>query len=301
MAVAAKKNPFLPDEEGILGKGMELSRGHKATSGCCKVGFILKDGNIFAPAEWGCHASLAYPPANVEYVVNYVNTSQGSMYGIKISQEVKRAFVEWLVNFSPYRSVFVTTDIDSIMKDDFVVASIDHPANLMAGALQALRALSEHPHAGYIWYHLVKAGTHPNIAFYLAYAFRTGNGKTLYQQNSAHTGCWDANSCCSRETLVNILNDKIVKQTTVFRKKHDYQSAQLLFTDNKGESIIPKIVSHIKQVVDGVVPKVSANPFAQPVAPLNKDKWAFDEAIKAIADYVKTEFKKELEKINGKA
>lgn len=290
MAVAVKSNPFLPetDVEGLPKALLAEARKHKATNGVAKYAFGSKKGVFSMCGNTACHAGLGYPSISPDWVIGYLEKRP------LVKEEVRRAFTEWLVNFSPFRSVFVTRDIDSIMKDEFAIVSVDHPQNLMAGALQAMRAMSEHSHASVIWYELVKNGVHPNLAFYLGYAFRT-DGKVMYQSHSGHTGCTSP-SCTSRETLVNFLMDKPVNLSkSTYRNSHSYSGAQNIFTKGSGD-MSEIFETKIKKMLAGGLSVV--NPFAKPKT---DEKFDFVKGCAALAQLIKEEFKEELEKINGKA
>ena len=290
MAVAAKKSPFLFDSSDALEKGLKFFRKlGKSKYITCRYGYIDNKGQGHPPNNTACHAGLSYPTSgdNTEYVVEYLDSHPD------ITKEMKRAFAEWLVNFSPFRSIFVERDIEKIMDDEFVVASVDHPYTLLAAGLMACRALSEHPSTGKIWYELVSNGCHPSLAFYIAYAYKT-DGKQLWPGHSQHTGCYDP-ICVQRGTLVNFLNDNITKKSDSYRKKKYYSGSHALFSGG-GEDVTTNLTKAINKAVNKQ--KGTANPFAKPAA---GDRWEFKEGCKALAAAIKEEFKTELEKLNGKA
>lgn len=297
MALKAK-NPFFV-EEGVVGvspkalkEARTLKHGEKVPT---RYGFIKKDRFVVS-VNTACHAGLSYPPIEQpDYVVQYIDTERSK-------EEARRAFAEWLVNFSPFRSVFVTKDIDAIMKDNFIVASTDHPSNLMAGGIMATRIFSEHQNVGRVWYGLVKAGLHPSLAFYVAYDFKTeADERTLYPTSSSHTGCFDTN-CTSREGLVNILMDKpVYLATSNYRQSNTYSSAQLLFAQRAAKTMRDEFTKRVNRLMDGSkADQATANPFTKP-KPLEGSRWPFKEGCKALATVVMEEFKEELEKLNGKA
>lgn len=112
-----------------------------------------------------CHWDLKYWGGvdNPQYVLDYV------MYS-SIEEEYYKAFVDYIVNRSAYRYVFVEKDVDTIFSQKVNVVSTKFNVNLIAGALIALRGASEFPNFVISWINFINQGFDEHVAYCLSFA-----------------------------------------------------------------------------------------------------------------------------------
>lgn len=78
-------------------------------------------------------------------------------------------YLDWLLNRSPYSSVFISKDVHECLLHKAIIADANHPSNLMAGGLVASRRLWEYPTVARVFCDLVKEGTNEDLAYILAH------------------------------------------------------------------------------------------------------------------------------------
>jgi len=78
------------------------------------------------------------------------------------------AYLDWLLNRSPYRNVFVSKSAHLALDRGFIVAKGDSNASHMVGGLVASRRLWEYIGIVGLWARLVEVGVQENLAFFLA-------------------------------------------------------------------------------------------------------------------------------------
>src|SRR5690606_7904111 len=94
---------------------------------------------------------------------------------LRSGDDVASRYFEWLLNYSPFRSVFVTKSIRRVMSSNLIITDTETPANLMVGGLIATRlAWENYTENGnfrscILWDLIVQRGLHPNAAFVLAH------------------------------------------------------------------------------------------------------------------------------------
>lgn len=94
----------------------------------------------------------------------------------KVVEEVEKiTFLEWLYNYSPWSSTFVTKDHASSWEQGFFISDLDTPANLVIGGMIASRFTGESLTRLRVWYYLVDKGIDPNLAFLVSLNFTADN------------------------------------------------------------------------------------------------------------------------------
>lgn len=81
-------------------------------------------------------------------------------------------FLNYLVNRSGYRDVFIQKDINIIMRDSCLYAQTLVPGNLLAGAFICSRFGWEHSWVVYVFNKLIELGLNEHMAFLIAPIFR---------------------------------------------------------------------------------------------------------------------------------
>lgn len=130
-------------------------------------------GVIRHDSNQACHASLS-GYAGSKYIISRLQW--GNKWDEKIApKQVVIDFLEWLTKKSPYAEVFLYGGGERTFRRGFLIAQTEVPANLLAGAMFAHRAVTEHK--SYImknWYEMYKRGVNPAVAFCYAHGFSNG-------------------------------------------------------------------------------------------------------------------------------
>lgn len=279
-----------------LERALVEARRHKATTSAAKCGFVLDDGTL-TTNQSVCHAIMYVPniKGKVSHVLNYL---QKTYTEGMITDEIRRAYAEWLVNFSPYRHVLVSKNIDEIMKDEFFIVDATKPQNVVAAACQSSRGLSEHPTCGRVWFELVKAGVHPNLAFILSFMFSTDT-KMIYPYLSTHTGIFETVSMSNRATIAKYISGEFVQvDAQSYRDKPEYQGSTRLSLVKGGETNFNKKLFDRAIALSKGGPVKQVNPFGSK-ATAGTPKLPLKEGCAFLAQVLKEEFKKELENARG--
>uniref|UniRef100_UPI00015543C0 hypothetical protein ORF070 n=1 Tax=Pseudomonas phage PA11 TaxID=347327 RepID=UPI00015543C0 len=143
----------------LLGKGKvdghyKLCAAYMASVGAVYKNYAYKD-HLQVSTNQVCHFGLKSLPTNSlavisglqpKYIGNLLNTKEGE------------AYLDWLLNRSPYSKVFVTKSAKDAIKNSCIIADSSAPSNLLAAGLVASRRLWEANHILIVWHDLVHAG-----------------------------------------------------------------------------------------------------------------------------------------------
>ena len=145
----------------------------------CTWGWITEADTIRIDNTHYCHEALgrARKVKDAKYLLNSIqhvigkNEHNGDVGETDyIDSEIGKAFYNWLVNESPYQTAFISKDIDRIWKDKVLLVSLDVNNNLMASAMIACRAASEHEgDIAKTWWKLINIGINKTLAFVLSH------------------------------------------------------------------------------------------------------------------------------------
>lgn len=191
---------------------------------------VMDDGSTYHSTNQACHAGLGYNdwtakldwnkkkhtvphPIIILSRIQYENNSNHK----HISNEIYDAYFKWLTYKSPFSEAFLMKGGAGVRKYGYVcVKTQGIPANLMSGALLAARMSTEHNGSIMIaWYHLVKEGLDPDIAYAHAHQVTVTwddmNKKWLVNMTPrwGHTG-WCGNKF-SKGMVINFLNRHMPK------------------------------------------------------------------------------------------
>lgn len=133
---------------------------------------VAKYGWVWPRKGWkrsgndACHAGLRYGNGKGStHIVNGIMTPY-------VPDKISLRFLEWLLNYSPYKDVFITKSPKTALRDKIIVASTEFPSNLVAGGLFASRAITEHyARIAKVWNGFLENGVHPDVAFMYAHKF----------------------------------------------------------------------------------------------------------------------------------
>jgi hypothetical protein len=133
------------------------------------------------------------------------------------SVEDRHAFIDYIINRSPYSPAFVAKDRmlpDNPAENVFgkTVCRTDVPANLIAAGLTAIRMAWEYKgDAAQVWHLLTKAGCDEDLAYAFAFQIKTLNHRSvvLEARSEGHSS-WDGKQF-TEKMLSNYLNWQLVK------------------------------------------------------------------------------------------
>lgn len=208
-----------------------------------------------------CHASLSlYQNRLNDTPIAVIDQIQEQRCG----EEVGRRFYEWLLNYSPFSSVFVTKSIKRAFSNGFVIADADKPANLLTGGLIAGRSTSESYggiyRAARVWDELVIRGVHPNAAYVASYFIRpdTDDYDTV---SSGYLGHAVFNS--PDKVFFPFLNGQPIKKRLQgpYAIERSYTWVSALW-EGKSSGVENLLAATIKQVADARKNVKGNNPFA---------------------------------------
>lgn len=267
----------------------------KENAGCL---FIQKDGTFRDVYNNVCHANLRSGRGS-KFVINglMIGTNYGSNPGRILSAEIEHWFVDYILNRSAYSAIFHEKDAKRALEERMVVASGDHPGNLVGAGLVALRSLWEMVHRAQASYDLVKLGVNEDLAFFLAHLIQTKNNAGPHDAAS-WTGCTSGH--CSMnpsyfkfKDLRNFLEHKVISPNRNYADGGEYSSYDGMYGGDYGGDVVSYIRNNFPKHLykDDKPAPVSLNPFtaALPKPEVGKaDSAPYAKAIEVMAQWAKT-------------
>jgi hypothetical protein len=209
------------------------------------ISFVYEDGEIIKGQSQICHQQLCEANDDHEndsellYIQNFFLEPHDC-----IDDEVQLRYINWVVNESPYKDAFVIKDPKEIYNNYYLLRT-DIPANMLVGACVVGR-LSWEDHSGNginnedflnVWWHIVKNGGDPNLAFVFAHLFRgkTHNGELFpvicMANKDAHHVCTFSKAKFSK--IRNFVFDEKKNLERNFNEVKSYKRIENLWeTDN---------------------------------------------------------------------
>ncbi|AUG88567.1 hypothetical protein [Pseudomonas phage TC6] len=223
----------------LLGKGKvdghyKLCAAYMASVGAVYKNHAYKD-HLQVSTNQVCHFGLKSLPTNSiavisglqpKYIGNLLNTKEGE------------AYLDWLLNRSPYSKVFVTKSAKDAIKNSCIIADSSAPSNLLAAGLVASRRLWEANHILIVWHDLVHAGMNEDLAFWVAHksqarANRAGNINFL----TCHSGHCSMNPhFFDKEALCAWLDHKVTTPNEPYSEcvQYNYYDRMYLHKNKQG-------------------------------------------------------------------
>lgn len=230
----------------------------------CHAGLNMKNG-------WNHDANKLLSPDFIVSRIQWENNER------PLKTEVVDAYLKWLTTYSPYAKAFVYKGGPAMRKRGFVVTRTDIPSNLMAGALFASRAITEHSgQIALIWYLLKEEGVNPDVAFCYAHQVSSPDHERV-DVGGTHCSGWHVawNGDAPNQTIQNFLDRKYIIPNGNYKDKNGYSNVQALWGNTSGgrNSHRQLISIAMKAVEDGGMVKKNINPFkaanlGQKVTPL---------------------------------
>lgn len=255
----------------VIEKG--LNEYSKKITNICTVaafGWLDDEGNLGVNPVAACHAAMTSDV--FKYWIrgsknkNLVATFNTITAHKDDKNDVRTAFMEWVLYHSPYRHAFLDIELDLAMSKNTIVGNPEQPANYMTAGLMMTRLLWEHGYVSTTWYKFVEQGLHPSVAFLLAHNVRVKDDKVMHCIPS-HTGALHGDKALNENYTLNFLQEKRHNLELPYKEKQSratqtYKIWSGANKDAEGLSIFKQLGSLIDQAASGKK-KSSSNPFAK--------------------------------------
>jgi len=152
-----------------------------------EISFISKgvkgDVNYFHSPNIACHAGLntrqvQEPHAILSSIVNILR--EHTTYDKECYDNVQRAFIEYFVNRSPYKDLFMIRDVDEIISSRAFLVRTDVPINLLASCLISSRLITEYPYKACAFYDFIKHGMNEDMAFLTSWMYNSSSDSNVF-------------------------------------------------------------------------------------------------------------------------
>ena len=250
-----------------------------------RYALLNADGSVNWDMPEYCHAGLRRCPPKDDPIA-VLNQVQGFRAG----EDVATRFLEWLLNYSPYRDVFTTKNVKEILETNLVVADTENvDANLMVSALMSQRACSENYSGNRnfsianTWDRLVQLGVHPSLAFAASHWFRPDEKLStisLYARTH-HTGIGS-----DAVSLWNFYDEETTNKIGPYRKAKTYSGTNAVWQKARKHTPVIDIAGAFARTA-GV--KKGANPFAVQVDGVKS--FPYNEALEEVSLTLKNALK----------
>ena len=152
------------------------------------IGLIVERANkleleVIGPGP--CHGS--FQKNSLTYTLGTDRTAVYTLSAVqqlRVSTEDAKMFIEWLVQRSPWNEMFLTKDVDDILKHGYV-SRTDLPDNFIVGGYIASRLITESYNEYVVdrfavFKEMIKAGASETEAFMFAHMYASENKKKTY-------------------------------------------------------------------------------------------------------------------------
>lgn len=249
----------------------------------------LNDGTHVKCGNTSCHAGLRYPGLGGKIPVAVINQIQQPLVG----EEIAARFYEWLLNYSPYRNVFITKSIRDAFANNVIVTTAEAPANLMVGGLMASRFATENYLNNYlyrycrVWDKLVQLGVHPSAAYCASIFLRpdSDDEKTNLSLTVPLSGHMSIDG--DNRTFFNFIGETPQREGEPYAKNPMYNTITGVWHKNSGRD--EGLLTVLEQALNRTRKSASKNnPFnVQPKTSKFQFHEGLEEVAKAINDYMK--------------
>lgn len=251
-----------------------------------RYALLNADGRIVKCSNTACHAELSYPNGGYGDAKSVAPDKfdpvavLNQVQELRAGEDVGHRFFEWLLNYSPYRSVFVTKSAKRVLDRNLVVADTEVNANLMVSALMSQRAATEN-HSGnrnytiaVTWDRLVSLGVHPSAAFAISHRLRPDDDlTTISPYTRYHTGIGTDDI-----TFWNFLEEVIGNNKGIYREIKTYSGTNAVWKTPRNKTPYIDLTGALNRT-KGIANK--NNPFA--AKPARDSTFPYNEALEEIA------------------
>lgn len=153
------------------------------------ISIIAENGNVHYSGNQACTAGLhgivmrewnqdGNTPAFIVSSLMHGSDGKAPLQNL----EAGKAFIDWLVNRSPYAPAFATKDVNEILERGSFVCDAKVSSSLIVGGLIASRVMWEYTNVCKAWYELVSRGCNENLSFLLAHFADYGEGLISFRR-----------------------------------------------------------------------------------------------------------------------
>lgn len=186
--------------------------------------------HLMISTNQACHAGLQSLYTGSIAVISGL---QPKYKGNLIDKKEGVAFLDWLLNRSPYSEVFVTKSAKGAIKNSCIIADSNYPSNLLAAGLVASRRLWEYNEVVIVWHDLVKAGMNEDLAYWVAHKAQCRSNRTgnigFIGCNSGH--CSMNPNLFDRDALKAWLNHKVVNPNQPYNQSTLYNYYDRMYSN----------------------------------------------------------------------
>lgn len=247
--------------------------GHRETSwradSSCVTYFtsVSEDGVVVHNSNQACHAGLGYHEGGkIKHLISRLQW--GDKWNEKIApKEAVIAFLEWLTVTSPFSPVFVYKGGAKAFRRGFVITGVDYPANLIAGAMFAHRAVTEHGSRIMVsWWEMVKRGLNPDIAFIYAQNVYNGAEGIKLGSSTASSHNWHVAipTYVDKDFINNFRKRVMPNARQNYSERKDYTPVQQLWGSQGRDGYLRQEITDLHQSLEKQAIKKGGvvNPFA---------------------------------------
>jgi hypothetical protein len=253
-----------------------------------------------------CHAGLNDIRGS-KRVVNALMSGQGYATGRVLGKDVELWFVDYILNRSPYAETFITKDAAKALEQKYTVSSGDHPANLMAAGMVALRRLWEYTYVAKAAFDLAQQGVNEDLAFLLGHLIASSDNPG--PQSAASWDGFAAGHCSINpghmdwKACKNFLEHKITKPNGLFSAGDRYDGYDSMFCEGPrgryvqaGDTYYNFVKREFPYDLCKAKAAVNLNPFVKAMAAGAAEKSKYGKLIEVMGEWAKTTL---MEKINN--
>lgn len=241
---------------------------------------VYADGTTTKSGNTACHWGLRdYKPGVIGVISGLMKPSEHN--GMLEEEEAIR-FLDYLLQRSPFSSMFVTKSYHQALADHAVIVRTDVPSNWMAAALVETRLLWEYPYCVRAFSALAEKGVPEDLALYLGH-IASGSLKNEYSWSWGGGG--DAHMSFSTyymgdRGLRNFLAHTPEKLNSNFEKSTNYSGYSNMW--GAGKNVATWINDNFQYKPKG---KESTNPFVKAKVEGQQRSCPFNELIDGMVNF----------------
>lgn len=243
----ATLNSFIPqfltkllwcNMDEIMKKFLPWYETHKGR--IASVAFVTPKGLVFSDNH-ACHAGLSC--THVAGKDAKITTVISGFQFCEASEADKRLFINYMLNDSPWKEVFINKDVDHVLKNHWWVDATV-PSNFLANALVATRLPTEFPQRFRVFIDAVKEGVSGDEAYIMSMLLNKSSKNYNWSLASGHI-CF--NTSPIQEVYKRFVNHTPKDMGQPYNKVQGYNSNNGVWGPdygggNKGQDLLFRIV-----------------------------------------------------------
>ena len=212
-----------------------LNDGDKSWSGTAAVCAVYEGGKPVISTNQACHYGMrSFETGSIAVVSGLMKPHAHKI----LDEDEALAFLDYLLNRSPYSEVFITKSAHEALLHKMIVGKSSSPSNLLAAGLVASRRLWEYAEVARVFVDLAKAGVDEDLAFYLAHIARA----SFDRSGNCDWGGFKNGHCSmnsgafGKESMTNWLSHKPIRLNNPYSKDVSYNGYAEMFGRDGGLS-----------------------------------------------------------------